>query len=433
MDLSSGCQFAKLELAKKAPFLRLCSFQALALLAGLLSLPFGSNVQGVTLKCPPSGTNIACVNVPGMPGEMGWCVNTNTDDAGNRIETWCLKEGNGHHGPDFGILWRPATGTPLWVGACLFPGGINSPNANFSDESGGPAGQPNGKPDQFTAVTWHNVENFVDNQTNRPASGTNDWDFFFDPATGKLIIGKSLGHWTDYGQGLEWERTNVVYETNNAPGEFKGLKFGTNQITLALGENGRALGAFGAALTNLTSGRWEYALRANTFEPTDDDTNRYSLVTALVTPSDRFTIGAVDIHAPFVGGSAGLPQFGAWTVAQWDSTFVSFQPTVTAEWPRGAAVTGFGFYSRGSAGEVSWNLASQSEELCSADTVTGPVLNLGFLRSGQHLILLWQVPDAKLQRADDITGQWAVVPSAQSGYNISMTNQMSFFRLILQP
>ena len=66
-------------------------------------------------------------------------------------------------------------------------------------------------------------------------------------------------------------------------------------------------------------------------------------------------------------------------------------------------------------------------------TVTGPVLNLGFLRSGQHLILLWQVPDAKLQRTDDITGQWSEVPSAQSGYNISMTNQMSFFRLILQP
>src|ERR1043166_4698043 len=125
MDLSSGCQFAKLELAKKAPFLRLCSFQALALLAGLLSLPFGSNVQGVTLKCPPSGTNIACVNVPGMPGEMGWCVNTNTDDAGHRSETWWQKEGTDHHGRDFGFLGRRAPATPLGGGPCLFPGGIN--------------------------------------------------------------------------------------------------------------------------------------------------------------------------------------------------------------------------------------------------------------------------------------------------------------------
>jgi hypothetical protein len=319
------------------------------------------------------------------------------------------------------------------VGACVFPGGLNKLNERHADETGGPTGQPNGRPDSFSVVTWHNIENFVDSATNRPASGTNDWDYSFDTATGKLTIGKSLGTWTNRGAGLEWVRTGLVFETNDAPREFKGLKFGTNQITASLGANGRISRAFGAALTNSSNGRWEYALRANTFGPTADDTNSYSTFTALVATTDKFTIGAADIQSPFVTGPAALPEFGAWIVSRFDNTFVTYQPSLATELPPGADLSGFGFYSRGSAGEVSWNFASQDEELCSSDTMTGPILKLAYLRSGQYLVLTWSVPQAKLQYSQSLADPWVELPLAATGFNVQMTNQMTFFRLSLPP
>jgi hypothetical protein len=232
--------------------------------------------------------------VPGVAGETGWLVTNEVDDSGNKIELWCLQPGNGHSGPDFGVLYRPKGGTPVWTGACVFPEGKNHMNKKFVDVSGGPNGEPNGIPDLFTKITWYNIEYYSDTNAT-PWTGTNDWEYSYDPATGALRIGKSTGKWVKVPGGYEWGRSNVVYETNSsAPGGFGGLKFGTNIITASFGGDGRALEAYGAVFSNANSGHWEYALQANSFDPVSPDTNNSSIFTTLLTPGDAFTIGGVD-------------------------------------------------------------------------------------------------------------------------------------------
>jgi hypothetical protein len=416
-------QFPSRDLARRA---RICACLCFALLAGWLS---PKAVNGADLVCPPAAG--APAPVPGVPGETGWLLNTEVDDAGNKIELWCLQPGNGHGGPDFGVLYRPKTGAPVWTGACVFPEGRNHLNKQFVDTSGGPNGEPNGKPDIFSKITYYNVE-YYSGGTNA-WTGTNDWEYSLDPATGKLIIGKSTGRWVKVPGGYQWGRSNVVYETNSAaPGGFGGLKFGSNQITASIGVNGRALESYGAVFSNTTSGRWEYALRANAFEPASPDTNSSSIYTSFLTPADSFTIGAVDITTPQVTGLAALPAYGAWTVARFDGSFVTYRPTTTAQFPFGAYISGFVFYSQGTQGEVFWDLASPNEQFSSSGTVTGPVLRLSYNRTGSTTVLYWQVPTATLEAAPSLDGPWFMVPATLS-YNVPPGVETAFFRLSWHP
>ncbi len=110
--------------------------------------------------------------VPGKPGEMGWKLNEMTDGAGNKIQTWCLRPGNGHGGPDFAQRYISAGGaTDVWTGACLFAGGINRDNFSFTG---------NNPANAYNAVTWLNIEPGMNGQMTR------DWEFSYNTATGNL-------------------------------------------------------------------------------------------------------------------------------------------------------------------------------------------------------------------------------------------------------
>jgi hypothetical protein len=210
------------------------------------------------------------------------------------------------------------------------------------------------------------------------------------------------------------------------------LKFGTNIITASFGGDGRALEAYGAVFSNANSGRWEYALQGNSFEPVSPDTNNASIFTTFLTPGDAFTIGGVDIQTPQVTGLAALPAYGAWVVAQFDGSFVTYRATTTAQFPFGAYITGFIFYSRGVPGDVFWDLASQNEEFCSSGTVIGPVLKLAYMRTGSTVVLNWQIPSATLQVAQSLDGPWFDVPATLS-YPVPPETQSAFFRLSWHP
>jgi hypothetical protein len=415
---------------------RACPLLAALLFLALWGVPAEPRAAAAT--CPPNN-GVVPGPVPGQPGETGWLLNTEKDDKGNVIETWCLQANASHGGPDFGSLWRPAGGGPsVWIGACVFPGGVNRPNKQFVDV--GPNGKPNGVPDEFTKVTWFNVE--------PPPNGTHDWDFSFDPASGNLIINKTSGGWvpvvnTNTGK-VRFAYTNKVIGsvTNPAPTNFGGLKF-TNgmQITSTSGSNGVSGEALAAALVNYSSNSysWEYALNVPNFGGSGGTSDPLVGLDVDVVAGDTFTIGGVDINEPFVGGSAELTNNGGWTVENYDTaygTYVTYVATTSASLDPGTVLDGFFFTSRGSLSSldgVPWDLSSSNEFIGSSGTVQGPLLTLALYPGN---ILYWPIPTAVLQQAPSVAGPWTDIFGPSGTYEIPIpTNGSSsaFYRLRLGP
>jgi hypothetical protein len=212
--------------------------------------------------------------VPGKAGEMGVLEHEEFDSKGNRIQVWCLLRGNGHGGPDLGMLYKP-TGTDnkdaVWIGACVFGSGQNGFQTDYAkvteldkaikvyNFSIGAitytdrtlktlTGLKNLKEgpvdvkkvaDEFKAIRWHNFEG--------PPDGTADWDYCYDLVGGntcakwkfeksdknKLTIQKTKGKYT---LGRYDITEDVEQNPLDAPKEFKNLKFDGNQITLGNGD-----------------------------------------------------------------------------------------------------------------------------------------------------------------------------------------------------
>src|SRR5215831_6438212 len=184
------------------------------------------------LTCPPKAPQPPAVPVPGKPGETGWLLDDTESDAnGNKIQLWCLQSIPGpnppaHGGPDFALLYKPAgakDADAVWVGACTFPGGQNKPNKDFTK-------LPNGKPKQFTKVTWFNYE--------PPPNGANDWDYSYDPATNNLTLSKTTGGYFAVVDRLTGKIIAIVYkskvvgtDTYPAPKNFGDIKFTSGGTT----------------------------------------------------------------------------------------------------------------------------------------------------------------------------------------------------------
>lgn len=334
------------------------------------------------LSCPPPAAAGPAGPIPGKAGETGWKLNSEPDDKGNLVETWCLQPNAKHGGDDFGYLWKPKVGNAVWVGACVFGCGRNKPNKQFVDKDDGKGGgKPNGVPDEFTKLTWLNAE--------PPPAGTKDWDFSFDTGTGKLRIGKTEGKWSDpYVDPKDgktkrkYESTEIDSDTIDAPENFEDLKFKGTQLTSLNGSDGLGAEAFAALLNPSASGTLNFTLLANALGGDGTPADPFDGVITSIFSGDTFTIGAREISNPFVTGLALLPAFGAWHVGAFDDSFVSYVASTSVDFSPGTDISGFGFNSLES-GMMSWDLASTNELASSSGTIDEPrilaLLGVAFL------------------------------------------------------
>lgn len=323
------------------------------------------------LKCPPPAAAGAAGAVPGKPGETGWKLDTETDDKGNVVDIWCLKPNAKHGGDDFGYLWTPKGGASVWVGACVFGCGQNKHNKQFVDKDDGKGGgKPNGRPDEFTRLTWFNAE--------PPPAGTKDWAFSFNPATGKLTISKTEGTWSapyvdpkDGKTKRDYKSKVVDSETVDPPSNFEDLKFKGTQLTLLNGDDGAERGAF-AALVNpgSTLNAWDITLRANAISGSGTAADPYNGLIASIFEGDTFTLGGLGIANPQVSGLAASSAFGGWVVSDFDSSFVTFMATADVDFAPGTDIPDFFLSSADST--LDWNLASVNEEVSSSGILAIP-------------------------------------------------------------
>ncbi|HWZ45007.1 MAG TPA: hypothetical protein VNW97_16145 [Candidatus Saccharimonadales bacterium] len=327
--------------------------------------------------CPPN-PKPAAIPVPGKPGETGWLIQDVEADAnGNKIQLWCLQSVAGpnppaHGGPDFALLYKPAgakDADAVWVGACTFPGGQNKPNKDFTK-------LPNGKPKQFTKVTWFNYE--------PPPNGANDWDYSYDPATGNLTLSKTTGAYFAVVDRLGrivaivYKSKIVATDTYPAPKNFGDIKFtnggNTTQVTqLFPGPGGLAAEAV-TAVASANGNAWSYALNVNTMGGSGTQADPFIGTLADVKAGDTFSIAAFNILAPSVSGAASDPANGGWVVDSFNSNFVTFRATADAEFLPGTQITGFGFSSSAPLGTIAWGLQSSNEAIGSQGVVRGPAL-----------------------------------------------------------
>jgi hypothetical protein len=360
---------------------------------GLCVLLLVGAIDAHAAKCPPPNAG-AAKPVVGKPGEKGWLITTERDDSGNRIEQWCLEakaatpdipqNPKAHGGPDFAYRWISTTGTDVWIGACTFGCGENVPNKQFVDVNN-PAGtgRPNGVPDKFIQATWKNMQRFP--------QGTADWDYSFNPTTGKLTVAKTTGQWVlavNPRTGkifVAWLTTGVTgTDTYDAPVNFSDLMFEGGQITSASGLDGRANEAYLAFANPDTNGLLDVTLRAMEIGGEGTLLDPYSGVITTIYAGDTFTIGGVGVSSPFVTGLAALIDYGGWVVDAFDSSYVSFMATADATFYPGTDITGFGLYSSGPPGLMPWALASVDENTSSSGLLlpeppSWPVIVLGMI------------------------------------------------------
>ena len=343
----------------------------------LLAALFGTGNAFAQFSCPPV-PQPAAVAVPGKAGETGWLIQDVEADAnGNKIQLWCLKAIPGpnppkHGGPDFAVLYKPAgakDADAVWIGACVFPGGENKPNKDFTKT-------PNGQPKQFTKITQLNYEPFP--------NGTNDWDYSYDTATGNLSVTKTKGAYFLVVDRQTGRVVGAVYrsgatagpDTYPAPKDFGGLKFTsggtTEQLTLLDGAPGFIAEAVAAVATN-SGNSWNYTLAVNSFGGSGTTADPYVGTLVDVVAGDTFSISGTGIFGAFVSGAASLPVYGGWEVQSSTSTSVTFVATADAEFIPGFQIPGFGFFSTSPAGTVAWNLLSSNEAIGSSGVVNGPI------------------------------------------------------------
>lgn len=304
--------------------------------------------------------------VPGKPGEMGWKLNEMTDGAGNKIQTWCLRPGNGHGGPDFAQRYISAGGaTDVWTGACLFAGGINRDNFSFTG---------NNPANAYNAVTWLNIEPGMNGQMTR------DWEFSYNPATGNLSVTKTKTTWNLVGRiqngvlrfylvakSMKDNTVNPNPDTYQAPMRFSNLTFNGNQLTQA-NAPGTANGAFVAAA--VPSGPvTTLSLTNPSFGGNGTMGTPFVGVTDALSAGDMFTVEGTGISNPLVSGTAATAAGGDWMVESWSSSFVTYEDTDPVTVYPGDDIFGFDFYSLSSAIGDSWWLISSNEPSNAMGTV----------------------------------------------------------------
>lgn len=340
-----------------------------------LACAVGASAQS---SCPPV-PQPAAVAVPGKPGESGWLIeNVEADANGNKIQVWCLKSVPGpnppkHGGPDFALLYKPAgakDADAVWVGACTFPRGRNDQNKEFTK-------LPNGQPKQFTKLTWFNRE--------PPPGGTNDWDYSYDTASGKLTLNKTMGAYaivvgTDAMGNIIVARvyTSNVTGTNTyaAPKNFGDITFTsggtTTQVTQASGPDGVSTERF-TAVASVAGNNWSYALSVNSYGGSGTMADPYEGEAANIVAGDTFSITGAGIQNPFAASPASLTPNGGWAVQSSGSDYVTFVATAPATYLPGTRLSGFEFSSTAPPGTVAWNLASSNETIGSSGVVNGPM------------------------------------------------------------
>ncbi len=123
--------------------------------------------------------------VPGDPqGRMGWPLDSQFDDQGNKYEIWCLQLAGGA-GNSYGARYIPKVGTPVWIGKCPFVGGRNSHGKNPTSDT-----NRNGEPDGWAKITWNSEDNGgggpTDPKDDDKDSGKKDYHWEYDPRVNVL-------------------------------------------------------------------------------------------------------------------------------------------------------------------------------------------------------------------------------------------------------
>jgi hypothetical protein len=149
--------------------------------------------------------------------DKGDTVLHRADLAGNEVYLWCLKAGNGHGGPDLGLLYVPkgkAAKDGVWIAGCVLPGGLNAYQGSYDD-----------KTFDFAKFVWYNEG---------PNPGKDKefirYTYEYDVAANILKITKEVG---PYKQGVFTPHTTEVEKKPGPPPtEFKDLKLNGVQISL---------------------------------------------------------------------------------------------------------------------------------------------------------------------------------------------------------
>jgi hypothetical protein len=153
--------------------------------------------------------------IPNDPdGLKGWFHRDQEDDAGNRIEVWCIEIAGGV-GNSFGYRYIPAGGgTPRWFARCAFVGGVNIPGKEPTGDT-----NENGQPDGWTKLT-HTTEDDGgggqgDPKDDDQVAGKKDYDWEYNPAN------NNLKRW-ETNNGVRINPNNPDYD-GPAPEHFSGL------------------------------------------------------------------------------------------------------------------------------------------------------------------------------------------------------------------
>ena len=324
----------------------------------LLSVTFAHRSFAIE-DCPPVTARPA-IAVPDKPGEMGWLLHSMKDQQGNTVQIWCLQKGNGHGGPDFAQRYISQDGkTDVWVGACLFDNGRNRPDVAFTDAN------KDGIPDKFTALSFENVA--------PPATGTDDWEFSFDPATANITVIKSKGKWVlaldplNHDFTYRWVQTQLSKaDTYKAPAKFSDLKYNGTQITLAPTVGTGVLAWAFSASARATGVTREITLEVNALGGTGTAANPFIGFDTSLMSGDTFIVTGTDITDPLVTGDAALAAYGDWMIDSYDSTYVEYVATNDVTLDPGLNIPGFEFDSPYNVIGKPWDLVSAVESSDSA-------------------------------------------------------------------
>lgn len=314
--------------------------------------------QSTTVWCPPKPKDvIGTGQVNGIKTPPDMLLEKQKDEAGNLVELWCVDNSY------FGKRYVPLGDTTkaVWVGKCAFPGGKNMEDKCTPPEKG-------------KITTWEKLS-----WTNSTKDGKQDWHYEYDVANDKLKIWKTKSHLEKHtgkdgkkyvypvvdekieppfydGSGInDWEKLPGIDDYPAPPAEGPGW----------------AGPQFDVFLQEHTGPTWQYGFYVPTLGGVGTENDPFFGFSVEIEKDDIWSISGCGIYEPFVTGDAALSEWGAWTVIDSDSNFVTYQATQTVTLMPGFDISGLCFQSIAPEGQVQW--VGYGKGMNYADYTTGPV------------------------------------------------------------
>ena len=176
--------------------------------AVLLGVDAPVHGQPMLAGCGPSTAQAEGPSKP-IPNDpqnrKGWLDEFQVDDAGNKLEVWCIEIAGGV-GNSYGYRYIPAGGQPRWIARCAFKGGVNRDTKEPTADA-----NKNTRPDGWSKVTWTSEDDggggAGDPKDDDKVAGKKDYDWEYTPG--------------NPGNLKRWETNNGVRINPNNP-DFDG-------------------------------------------------------------------------------------------------------------------------------------------------------------------------------------------------------------------